>query len=314
MNQNIKKKKKFKLRVKDPKKLLIFLCIIIILFLLPFANGKERIKQKEYISLIVNNEDITKKLDNEIVVKDGIQFLSIEDVKKCLDENIYQEDKNIITTSERKVTVLQLNNKKIEINGSNIDISSGAYKNDKGIIYLPISQMQNSYDVEFLYNSEYKNIVIDNLSKRKVKATLKKDVSIKEKTKNSSDTLEKIKKNDIVVYVSEEKGWAKVKTANGNLGYIKKKLLKDFVIEREEIKQEEITGEPKYKKDITKSNIEKYKNRKKIISQIIEEVIKKKYNIIKIIYKNKETDAFKKFKLEASAMLKECGVNVVYSS
>ena len=314
MNQNIKKKKKFKLRVKDPKRLLIFVCIIIILFLLPFANGKEKIKQKEYISLIVNNEDITKKLDNEIVVKDGIQFLSIEDVKKCLDENIYQEDKNIITTSERKVTVLQLNNKKIEINGSNIEISGSAYKNDKGIIYLPISQMQNSYDVEFLYNSEYKNIVIDNLSKRKVKATLKKDVSIKEKTKNSSDTLEKIKKNDIVVYVSEEKGWAKVKTANGNLGYIKKKLLKDFVIEREEIKEEKITEEPKYKKDITKSNIEKYKNRKKIISQIIEEVMKKKYNIIKIIYKNKETDAFKKFKLEASAMLKECGVNVVYSS
>ena len=314
MNQNIKKKKIIKLRVKDPKKLLIFLCIIIILFLLPFANGKERIKQKEYISLIVNNEDITNKLANDIVLKDGIQYLSIEDVKKCLDENIYQEDKNIITTSERKVTVLQLNNKKIEINGSNIKISGGAYKDDKGIIYLPISQMQNSYDVEFLYNSEYKNIVIDNLSKRKVKATLKKDVSIKEKTKNSSDTLEKIKKNDIVVYVSEEKGWAKIKTANGNLGYIKKKLLKDFVIEREEIKQEEITGEPKYKKDITKSNIEKYKNRKKIISQIIEEVIKKKYNIIKIIYKNKETDAFKKFKLEASAMLKECGVNVVYSS
>lgn len=314
MNQNIKKKKKFKLRVKDPKRLLIFVCIIIILFLLPFANGKEKMKQKNYTSLIVNNEDITKKLDNEIVLKDGIQYLSIEDVKKCLDENIYQEDKNIITTSERKVTVLQLNNKKIEINGSNIEISGSAYKDDKGIIYLPISQMQNSYDVEFLYNSEYKNIVIDNLSKRKVKATLKKDVSIKEKMKNSSDTLEKIKKNDMIVYVSKENGWAKVKTVNGNLGYIKKKLLKDFVIEREEIKEERITEEPKYKKDITKSNIEKYKNRKKIISQIIEEVMKKKYNSIKLIYKNKETDAFKKFKLEASAMLKECGVSVVYSS
>lgn len=314
MNQNIKKKKKFKLRVKNPKRLLIFVCIIIILFLLPFANGKEKIKQKNYISLIVNNEDITNKLDNEIVVKDGIQYLSLEDVKKCLDENIYQEDKNIITTSERKVTLLQLNNKKIEINGSNIEISGSAYKDDKGIIYLPISQMQNSYDVEFLYNSEYKNFVIDNLSKKKEKATLKKDISLKEKMNKSSLTLEKLKKNDIVVYVLEEKGWAKVKTANGNLGYIKKKLLKDFVIEREEIKQEEITEEPKYKKDITKSNIEKYKNRKKIISQIIEEVVKKKYNRIKIVYKNKETDAFKKFKLEASAMLKECGVTVVYSS
>ncbi len=314
MKQNIKKKKIFKLRVKNPKRLLIFVCIIIILFLLPFANGKEKMKQKEYISLIVNNEDITKKLDNEIVVKDGIQYLSLEDVKKCLDENIYQEDKNIITTSERKVTVLQLNNKKIEINGSNIEIAGSAYKDDKGIIYLPISQMQNSYDVEFLYNSEYKNIVIDNLSKRKEKATLKKDASVKEKMSKSSLTLEKLKKNDIVVFVLEEKGWAKIKTANGNLGYIKKKLLKDFGVEREEIKQEEITEEPKYKKDITKSNIEKYKNRKKIISQIIEEVVKKKYNRIKIIYKNKETDAFKKFKLEASAMLKECGVTVVYSS
>lgn len=314
MKQNIKKKKILKLRVKNPKRLLIFVCIIIILFLLPFANGKEKIKQKNYISLIVNNEDITNKLDNEIVVKDGIQYLSLEDVKKCLDENIYQEDKNIITTSERKVTVLQLNNKKIEINGSNIEISGSAYKDDKGIIYLPISQMQNSYDVEFLYNSEYKNFVIDNLSKKKEKATLKKDISLKEKMNKSSLTLEKLKKNDIVVYVLEEKGWAKVKTANGNLGYIKKKLLKDFVIEREEIKQEEITEEPKYKKDITKSNIEKYKNRKKIISQIIEEVVKKKYNRIKIVYKNKETDAFKKFKLEASAMLKECGVTVVYSS
>ena len=314
MNQNIKKKKKFKLRVKNPKRLLIFVCIIIILFLLPFANGKEKMKQKNYTSLIVNNEDITNRLDNEIVIKDGIQYLSIEDVKKCLDENIYQEDKNIITTSERKVTVLQLNNKKIEINGSNIEISGSAYKDDKGIIYLPISQMQNSYDVEFLYNSEYKNFVIDNLSKKKEKATLKKDSSVKEKMKNSSETLEKIKKNDIVVYVSEEKGWAKVKTVNGNLGYIKKNLLKDFVIEREEIKEEKITEEPKYKKDITKSNIEKYKNRKKIISQIIEEVVKKKYNRIKIVYKNKETDAFKKFKLEASAMLKECGVTVVYSS
>ena len=176
MNQNIKKKKKFKLRVKNPKRLLIFVCIIIILFLLPFANGKEKMKQKNYTSLIVNNEDITNKLDNEIVVKDGIQYLSLEDVKKCLDENIYQEDKNIITTSERKVTVLQLNNKKIEINGSNIEISGSAYKDDKGIIYLPISQMQNSYDVEFLYNSEYKNFVIDNLSKKKEKATLKKDI------------------------------------------------------------------------------------------------------------------------------------------
>ena len=314
MKQNIKKKKRLRLKIKDPKRLLIFLLIIIILFLLLFAKNKENIKQKSYISLIVNNEDMTSKLDNEIIIKDGIQYLSFEDVKKCLDENIFQEDKNIITTSDRKVTVLALNKNKIEINGSSIEISGSAFKTEQGIIYLPISQMQNSYDIEFLYNAEYNNIVIDSFSSKVEKATLKKDVSLKEKASNSSDTLEKLKKDDIVIFVSEEKGWAKIRTANGNLGYIKKKLLKDFVVEREELKQEKTTIEPTYKKDITKNNIEKYKNRKKIIGQIIEEVVKKKYNSIKIIYKGKETDAFNKFKIEASAMLKECGVTAVYEN
>ena len=315
MNQNVKKKKKYKLRIKDPKRLLIFLCIIIILFLLIFTQGKEKIKQKEYISLIVNNEDITSKLENEIIIKDGIEYLSFQDVKKCLDENIYQEDKNIITTSSRKVTVLQLDKKKIEINGSNVEISGSAFKTEKGIIYLPISQMQNSYDIEFSYNIQYSNMVIDNFSLKVEKATLKKDVSLKEKNSNSSYTLEKLKKGEKVIYVVEKNGWANIRTSNGNLGYIKKKFLKDFVVEREEIKEDVITEEPKYKKDVTKLNIEKYKNRKKIIMQIIEDVMKKKYNNIKIIYsKDKETDAFKKFKLEASAMLKECGVTVIYGN
>lgn len=314
MKQNVKKKKRFKLKIKDPKRLLIFLLIIIILFLWLFAKNKENIKQKSYVSLIVNNEDITSKLVNEIIIKDGIQYLSFEDVKKCLDENIYQEDNNIITTSDRKVTVLPLNKNKIEINGSNIEISGSAFKNEKGIIYLPISQMQNSYDIEFLYNTEYNNIVIDSFSNKVERATLKKDASLKEKKSKSSDTIEKIKKDNKVIFVSEENGWAKIRTSSGNLGYIKKKLLKNFVIEREELKQTEIAVEPKYNKDITKNNIKKYKNRKKIIGQIIEEVVKKNYNSIKIIYKNKETDDFKKFKLEATAMLNECGVTVVYES
>ena len=131
---------------------------------------------------------------------------------------------------------------------------------------------------------------------------------------NSSDTLEKLKKDDIVVYVSEENDWAKIKTQNGNLGYIKKKLLQNFVVEREEIiQQDTTTQEPKYKKDITKSNIEKYKNRKNLIEQIIKEAINKKYSSIKIIYsKDKQVEAYKRFKLEATAMLKESGIIAVF--
>lgn len=308
------KKKRIKLKIKDPKRILIFIGIIIILLLIIFATKKENIKQKDAISLIINNEDITAKLQNEIIVKDNVQYLSLEDVKNCLDENIYQEDKNVITISDRKVTCLKLDKNTLEINGSTIQISGQLFKTEQGKIYLPISEMRNSYDIDFLYNEEYKNIVIDSFSKRKEKATVKKDVSVKEKMNNSSDTLEKLKKDDIVVYVSEENDWAKIKTQNGNLGYIKKKLLQNFVVEREEIiQQDTITQEPKYKKDITKSNIEKYKNRKNLIEQIIKEAINKKYSSIKIIYsKDKQVESYKRFKLEATAMLKESGIIAVF--
>ena len=308
------KKKKFKLKIKNPKRLLIFIGIIIILFLIIFANKKENIKQKDYISLIINNQDVTSKLQNEIIIKDNLQYLSYEDIKNCIDENIYQEGDNVITISDRKVTYLQLNKNKLEINGSTIQIDGQMFKNEQGKLYLPVSQMKNSYDIEFLYNPEYKNIVIDNFSSKIEKATIKKDISVKEEMNNSSATLEKLKKDDVVVFVSEENGWAKIRTSNGILGYIKKKILKDFVIEREEIKTENsITEEPKNKKDITKSNIKKYKNRKSIIQQIIKDAVNKNYNSIKIVYsKDKEEENFKKFKLEATAMLKESGITVVF--
>lgn len=308
------KKKKFKLKIKNPKRLLIFIGIIIILFLIIFANKKENIKQKDYISLIINNQDVTSKLQNEIIIKDNLQYLSYEDIKNCIDENIYQEGDNVITISDRKVTYLQLNKNKLEINGSTIQIDGQMFKNEQGKLYLPVSQMKNSYDIEFLYNPEYKNIVIDNFSSKIEKATIKKDISLKEEMNNSSATLEKLKKDDVVVFVSEENGWAKIRTSNGNLGYIKKKILKDFVIEREEIKTENsITEEPKNKKDITKSSIKKYKNRKSIIQQIIKDAVNKNYNSIKIVYsKDKEEENFKKFKLEATAMLKESGITVVF--
>ena len=142
--------KKKKLKLKNPKRLLIFIGIIIILFLIVFASKKENIKQKDYISLIINNEDVTSKLQYEIIIKDNVQYLSLEDIKNNLNENIYQEGDNVIAISDRKVTYLELNKNKLEINGSTIQIAGQMFKTEQGKIYPPISQMQNSYDIEFL--------------------------------------------------------------------------------------------------------------------------------------------------------------------
>ena len=177
MSKHIKKRTKIK--VKDPKRVLIFFLMIIIILII-IKSGKNSIKVKENLSLIINNTDETCKMQDEIVLKDEILYLSIEDIKECLDPNIYQEGEKIITYSDKKVAALELGSNKVEINGSTITIKGQPYKTNDNKKYLPISEMKNVYDIEYLYVPEYKNIVIDNYSKKLEKAYTNKNIYVKE--------------------------------------------------------------------------------------------------------------------------------------
>lgn len=308
------KHKKKRIRIKDPKRLLILLLIIIII-VIAIASKNNNIKKKENLSLIINNEDVISKLENDIVIKDEVVYLEYSDIKKCIDSNIYQEEEKIVTSSNKKVAAIELGKKEIEINGSAVQIKGQAFKTEEGKIYLPISELSNVYDVEFLYVPEYKNIVMDSYSNRLEKADLKKSQLIKEQANKSSANLEKLEKGSTVIYISEQNGWAKVRTQNGNIGYLKKNKLTNFVVVREEMQEKEqvSSNTSYYEKDITNNNIEKYNNRKKVIEDILEETVNKKQQVVKIIYKNKkDTESFKRFKLEATAFLKECGIGVIF--
>ncbi len=300
-----KRKKK-----KDPRKLLILLVLsLVIIFVI--INKEDKVIYNEKLSLIKSNENITNNLNNEIIIKDNIVYLSYEDIKNNFDDDIYQEDDTIVMSSDKKIAALQLNNNNIEINGSNIKINGQAYKNEHEIVYIPISDLQNVYDMQLTYSAEYKNIAIDFLSNKLEKAYTKKDLSLKKEKKNSSDTIEKLKKDDWVIYISEEDGWSKVRSQNGNIGYIKKNNLTNFTTERENFEQNKDIKETTYSKDISKKNISNYKNRKKVIDEILLEAVTKKQQTISITYKkDKESEEFKRFKVESSAILKECGITV----
>lgn len=304
------KHKKIKMRIKNPRKILILLTILIVV-LVSIIIKNNSIKKKENISLIINNQDITKELNSEIIINENNVFLEFNDIKKCIDENIYLEDNKVITTSSKKVAILEFEKNEIEINGSKLQIKTRAYKTGEKI-YLPISEMQNVYDIEFAYYPEYKNIVINNYSKKLEKAETKKKLFVKEQAKNSSANIEKIAKESKVFYVSEENGWAKIRTQNGNLGYIKKSNLTNFYTEREELQEETEPKEISYKKDITNKNLDKYENRKKVIDELLVNAVTDKQQAIKIIYKNEENESYKRFKLESKAILKECGITVVF--
>ena len=307
-----KTKKKTKIIIKKTKRILIFLAIIIILMLF-FIIKNNKIKEKTNLSIIINNEDVTHILENEIIVKDEVQYVSFEDIKKCLDKNIYLEDDKIILSSDKKIGVLNFENNKIEINGSNVNIKSKPYKEENGVIYIPISELQSVYEMEYTYIPEYKNIVIDNYYKKLEKAYLKKNQYILKEKKSSSDKLEKVNKGNWVIYVSEEDGWAKVRTQNGNLGYVKKNNLTNFVTQRDTLESASAELENNgIQKDITKKNIQKYENRKTIIEELLIDAITNKKNNITIIYnKDKQSEEYSRFIIEATSILKESGITII---
>ena len=62
-------------------------------------------------------------------------------------------------------------------------------------------------------------------------------------------------------------------------------------------------------KDISKQDISSYEKRKKLTNQILMEAVTEKGKTIKLIY-DKENKEIERFKLEATPMLKECGIKI----
>ena len=309
MSKKIKQKNR---KINKKKILKLIILIIIIIVFINIANRKEEKSSKT--KLILSNQDITNQLEKDIVKQYNAIYMSFNDIQKFIDNTLYQEeDGPIITTSEKKVAKLELNKNEITINGSKISINGKVFKKN-GTIYLPISDLEKVYDIDLNYIENSNIITIDYYSKKLIKANAKKNLSVKEKMSSFSKTVEKVKKDNWVIIISEEGKWSKIRTQNGNIGYVKTKKLNNFVTERDEMedKEQDEKNIEYYTKNIKKENISTYKKREKIINKILEETIKNGYMAVNI-KGNKKQDGWERFKIEAEPILKECGIKVKFN-
>lgn len=198
--------------------------------------------------LIINNKNLTSndRLSNDLVVENGIVYLSKEDITRFFDKYLYYEKQynKYITTTSTKVASITVGEYKIEVNGVSIPIA-GTVIEKNGTVYLPFSEMKDIYNVD-VQNIEETNIVlIDSLDREQTKAEVTKNLSIKLKAKTLSRTLEKIKKGDQVVVISKlQSGWSKVRTVDGIIGYVKTDKLQNETKVRENMEEEkQISGE-----------------------------------------------------------------------
>ena len=313
MAKNSSKHKK-KSNNKSYKKIAFIIAFIFIIIIGIKINKKEEKSNK--MQVIINNENITEDLQDEIKQENDQIYMSFEDIQKFIDSTIYKEDETdlIITTSPKKVVTLKKDDENVKINGATQKIKDAVIE-ENGKDYIAISELENVYDYEFKYTEASNTITIDSLNKKLVKAYVTKNVKIKETNRENSKTVDKVKKGNWLIYISEENKMTKVRTQNGKIGYVKKKYLDNFITEREDIKEENSENtevEKQLEYDITKENISTFEKRENVINRILQEAIKNDKIYLKILYNGTDESNYDRFKIEIVPVLKECGIKVMF--
>ena len=242
--KRVKEKKFIKgdIEIKKKKIIRMFIGITIVLIL-----GIAGLIASDYIifgkntktNLVINNNNITSDLKHDIIFENDVIYLSKEDIANFFDKYIYEEESinKIITTYDKKIAEIGFEENEININGSDKKIYAHAIKKDD-TVYLPISEMQDVYNIEITNMEESKIITMDSLDREQKQAITKSNLAVKSSTNIIAKTIDRVKKGDNVIVISENKGYTKIRTPNGKIGYVKTdKLVNEFTV-REELEEE----------------------------------------------------------------------------
>lgn len=240
----MRKKKMTKEEIEKKKKVIIktflsIIAVIIILIVAYVANDFIILDKNKKINLVINNNNVTSNLKKDVLVDNNVVYLSKQDIANFFDKYIYKDEKNnkIITTYDKKIASIGFEENEININGANKKIYASAIEKDN-TIYLPISEMLDVYGIEIKNIEDSKVITIDSTNREQKKAIVTSQVAVKSSTNFISKTVDRVKKGDYVIVVSNDGKWAKVRTDKGKVGYIKSKKITNEVIVRENMEEE----------------------------------------------------------------------------
>lgn len=230
---------------KKKKKLNMFkvrcsiLIVILLIFIIIFAYNLSKKNEQKELTILLNSEFI-KTINQVIIDEEKNIYFSKDDIQKIFDETIYfnEAEKELITTYNTHVALLKIGEEYALIDDENIELK-GDFKEENGLIYIPITDLAKVYDIEIEYAETNSRIIMDSILKEKKVATIIKKGNVNEKKGFfNGKKLESLIIGDKVVILEESGNYTKVRTKLGNIGYIKKKKLSEEKIIREDIKEE----------------------------------------------------------------------------
>ena len=200
--------------------LLAIITILILIFFILNLFGDKKHKIPEKISLMLNNEIV--ELQKEMYKEEENIYISKEDIVKLFDETLYynEAEKELITTFNTHIALLKVDETFMVLNDSNVELK-GCLTEKDNTVYLPLTDLGIVYDVEIEYSDEYNRVILSSTQEEKKQSITLKKANVYEKTTSFSKKVETLDMSEYVVVLGQEKKYKKVRTENGNIGYIK---------------------------------------------------------------------------------------------
>lgn len=224
----------------------IIVLVVLAVFVISIAPDYIRDDIKDKTNLVINNKNVTANLKNDIYIDDNdVIYLSEKDIENYFDKYLYYDEQynQMITTYEKKVATISLSENKKSVNGTEDAINGKVIEKDE-VKYLPFSELKDVYNMDLTYVKEKNTVIVDSLEKDLIKVDAAQDLSIKYKPKALSRTVAKVNKGEKLVFAGDAKdGWAKVRTLDGTVGFVKAKdLANKTYIRNELVEEKQITG------------------------------------------------------------------------
>ena len=232
--EEVEKKKKTIIRI-----FIAIIAIIIICIAGYIANDYIILGKNKTTNLVINNTNVTGNLKQDVFIDGDNIYLSKQDLSNFFDKYIYEDEENnkIITTYEDKIATIGFDENEIEINGSTVSTYAHAIEKDDSI-FIPITELKDVYGIEIEYIANTDIVTIDSVSREQKKAIANGNLAVKSSTNFIAKTVDRVKKGDYVIVISDDGKNAKIRTANGKIGYVKSKKLANTVVTRQEIEEQ----------------------------------------------------------------------------
>lgn len=228
------------------KIIIVALALLCSVFILKYAYNYVRNDVTDKTNLIINNNNVTTSLKQDVLIENGVVYISKEDISNFFDPYIYYDEKynQIITGSDTKIAAIVIGEKKMNNNGSTVNISATIIEKN-GTYYIPFSVLDDIYHVKTTFIENIDTVVIDSLNRKFVVADSSKNNSIKQARTSISRTVDKVEKGDNLVVVTDSyrDGWVKVRTDSGKLGYVKEDTIVNLTTIREDLTSEKQIAE-----------------------------------------------------------------------